>query len=94
MAVLSDNEINDKLKSFNGWSLNNNQIEKEFELKDFSAALDAVNKIGVKAEEMNHHPDLLIHSYNKLKITVSTHSEGGVTEKDFKLAEFIESLNL
>ena len=61
-------------------------------MKDFSEALSFVNKVGTFAEEMGHHPDILMHSWNKVKITVSTHSEDGVTEKDFQLAEKIESI--
>jgi len=93
MAVLSKNEIAEKLKSIEGWNFENDQITKEYKLKDFRSALDLLNKIGSAAEEMNHHPDLFLHSWNKLKISISTHSEGGVTERDFKLAKKIESLS-
>jgi len=93
MAVLSKDEITEKLKSVDGWNLENNQITKEYKFKDFISALDLLNKIGSAAEEMNHHPDLFLHSWNKLKISISTHSEGGVTERDFKLAKKIESLS-
>ena len=54
--------------------------------------MDFVNKLGAEAEKMDHHPDIYIHSYNKVKITVSTHSENGVTAKDFTLAGKIENL--
>ena len=94
MAVLTQNEINEQLGKAKGWKFENNQIGKEFELKDFKSALDFVNKIGVEAESMDHHPDILLHSWNKVKISVATHSEGGVTEKDFKLAEKIEGINI
>ena len=69
-----------------------NQIAKLFQLKDFAEALAFVNKVGAEAEKMNHHPDIFIHSWNKVKITISTHSEGGITKKDFQLAEKIEGL--
>ncbi len=82
-----------KLKIFNGWNYTNGQIEKDYELKDFNSALSFVNKIGEQANQMDHHPDMLIHSWNKVKISVSTHSEGGVTEKDFSLANKIEAIN-
>ena len=49
--------------------------------------------MGGEAEKMNHHPDIFLHSWNKVKITISTHSEGGVTEKDFRLAEIIDKLS-
>ena len=91
--VISNQVINEKLKNLSGWSYENNQIRKEFKFKDFKSALEFVNKVGEHAESMNHHPDIFIHSWNKVKLTVSTHSEGGVTEKDFTLAGKIESLN-
>jgi 4a-hydroxytetrahydrobiopterin dehydratase len=72
--------------------LEGNQIVKQFQFKDFVSALEFVNKTGTLAEEMNHHPDIFIHSWNKVKITISTHSEGGITIKDFQLAEKIEGI--
>ena len=93
MAVLSETDRKEKLDKLNGWHFQNNQIEKEYSLKDFKSALNFVNKLGEEAEKMDHHPDIIIHSYNKVKITLSTHSEGGVTGKDFNLAEKIENLN-
>jgi len=92
MAILNKDEISKKLSSFPEWDFEKRQIGKEFKFKDFAEALSFVNKVGTFAEEMNHHPDILLHSWNKVKITVSTHSEGGVTQKDFKLAEKIESI--
>jgi 4a-hydroxytetrahydrobiopterin dehydratase len=92
MPKLSENEIRNKIQNFNNWNFRNNQIEKDFELNDFKAALGFVNRVGEEAEKMDHHPDIFLHSWNKVKITVSTHSEGGVTEKDFNLAGKIESV--
>jgi 4a-hydroxytetrahydrobiopterin dehydratase len=92
MSLLSKEKINQKLNKVNAWILEGNQIAKQFQLKDFAKALEFVNKIGEKAEEMDHHPDIFIHSWNKVKITISTHSEGGITAKDFQLAEKIEGL--
>jgi 4a-hydroxytetrahydrobiopterin dehydratase len=94
MTVLNQNEINEKLDKVSGWKFENNQIGKEFKLRDFKSALEFVNKVGAEAESMDHHPDILMHSWNKVKISVSTHSEGGVTEKDFKLAGKIEGFNI
>ncbi len=93
MAVLNQNEINAHLSKVESWNYMDNKISKEFELKDFKTALDFVNRVGAEAESMDHHPDILMHSWNKVKISVNTHSEGGVTEKDFKLAEKIEAIN-
>jgi len=91
MKVLDEKEIHTKLKEIIGWEFNNNQIGKEFEMKDFKSALQFVNKVGEEAENMDHHPDIFLHSWNKVKITVSTHSAGGITENDFKLAAKIEN---
>jgi 4a-hydroxytetrahydrobiopterin dehydratase len=93
MAVLSSDRINTKLDELEGWNLKDEQICKEYELNNFKEALDFVNKVGDAAEMLNHHPDIFIHSWNKVQITISTHSEGGITEKDFILAHKIEKLS-
>ncbi|MFC2102903.1 4a-hydroxytetrahydrobiopterin dehydratase [Bacteroidota bacterium] len=93
MAVLPPEKINEKLNDLNGWNFKDNHIGKLYELNNFKEALDMVCKIGEAAERMNHHPDIYIHSWNKVKITISTHSEGGVTEKDFILAKRIEGIS-
>lgn len=92
MTLLNKSDISERLKNINGWEVEEKSIVKEFLLKDFSAALAFVVKIGIEAEKLDHHPDLLIHSYNKVIIRISTHSEGGITEKDFILAEKIEKI--
>jgi 4a-hydroxytetrahydrobiopterin dehydratase len=92
MSLLDKEEIVLKLSTLNNWQLETNQIAKQFQLKDFAEALKFVNKVGTVAEGMDHHPDIFIHSWNKVKITISTHSEGGITKKDFQLAEKIEGL--
>ncbi|HKI79921.1 MAG TPA: 4a-hydroxytetrahydrobiopterin dehydratase [Ignavibacteriaceae bacterium] len=94
MARLNEDQVNQNLETINGWNLIDNKISKEYELKDFKSALAFVNKVGEKAEGMDHHPDILLHSWNKVKISVSTHSEGGITEKDFNLAKEIEGINI
>ena len=93
MSLLLENEIRKRLENLNDWIYSNKQITKEFKLADFKEALALVNKVGIAAEEMDHHPDILMHSWNKVKISISTHSEGGVTDKDFQLAQKIESLS-
>lgn len=77
----------------NDWKMIENKLEKSFEFEDFVSALDFTNKVGKLAEEQSHHPDILIHSYNKVKITLTTHDKGfKVTEKDLLLAKEIDSL--
>jgi len=92
MTLLDKEEIAEKLSKLNNWLLETNQIAKQYQFKDFAESLKFVNKVGNVAEEMDHHPDIFIHSWNKVKITISTHSEGGITNKDFQLAEIIEGL--
>ena len=92
MPILNQDEITKNLSYLSGWALEGNQLAKLFQFKDFAEALAFVNKVGAEAERMDHHPDIFIHSWNKVKITISTHSEGGITKKDFQLAEKIEGL--
>ncbi len=93
MAILPSEELDKRLVDMPGWNYKDNHICKEYELDNFKDALDFVNKIGDAAEHMNHHPDILIHAWNKVQISISTHSENGVTEKDFILAKRIEGIN-
>ena len=92
MKVLTETDINEKLEKLSGWKFQDNSIAKKFELKDFKSALAFVNKVGAEAEKMDHHPDIFIHSWNKVKITISTHDAGGVTQNDFDLAKKIEAI--
>ena len=90
MNKLNKDQINSNLSKFAGWTFENDSISKQFQFKDFIEALSFVNAVGLEAEKMDHHPDILMFSWNKVKITISTHSEGGVTDKDFSLAQKIE----
>ena len=92
MDLLSKDDINKNLSFLDGWSYENNSIRKEFKLKNFIEAVGFINKIAIQAEKLDHHPDILLHSYNRLTITLSTHSKGGVTKNDFDLAKSIEEL--
>jgi len=89
MVLLQNNIIEQKLP---GWSIEGSTVSREYDLKDFPSAIAFIIRIGFSAEKMDHHPDIYLHSYNKVKITLSTHSEGGVTDKDLKLAEIIDAL--
>ena len=93
MQRLTENLIKNKLGELKGWELEKDTILKEFELKNFSDALAFIVKIGIEAEKMDHHPDLFLHGWNKVKVTLSTHSAGGITENDFNLAQQIEKIN-
>ena len=75
------------------WKTENNKRVKEFEFENFVQAVEFVNKIVPLAERANHHPDIFIHSYKKVKIELLTHSEGKITQKDYDLAKEIDQIN-
>ena len=89
MAKLSKKEIQEKLKDLKDWQIKRQAIVKTFTLPSFKEAISFVTKVADLAEEANHHPDMLIQ-YNKVTLTLSTGSEGGVTEHDINLAAQIE----
>lgn len=82
MAKLSLVEAEQRIKSLNGWTLDGDAIRKQFTFRDFVEAIKFVNCIAPKAEAADHHPDILIN-YKRVTVTYSTHSEGGLTAKDF-----------
>lgn len=92
--MLTYDEILNGLKNLPGWTFQENYIGKTFTFKNFLEGIEFVNKIAEKAESLNHHPDILIFSYNKVKIKIFTHSAGGVTEKDLQLANQIENIDI
>ncbi len=91
MAALSKNEIQERLKKMPGWSHTGKAIHRKFTFRSFMPGIDFVNKIAGAAEEAGHHPDITIN-YSVVTISLSTHSEGGVTGKDFELAQKITAL--
>jgi 4a-hydroxytetrahydrobiopterin dehydratase len=80
------------LKMVEGWNLIDGSIEREFQLKNFKEALAFINKVGNLAESEGHHPDVLLHSYRKVKLTLSTHVIRGLSLNDFILAAKIDML--
>ena len=77
----------------NDWSKNKQILEKTFTFDNFVKAMEFVNKVGDIAEKENHHPDILIFSYNKVKISLTTHDEGNkITEKDITVAKEIDRI--
>ena len=91
MATLSEDEIRAALTELPGWDLADGEIAKVYKFPDFVAAVAFVNRLADRAEAANHHPDLEIH-YNRVRVALSTHSEGGITPKDTSLAGEIERL--
>jgi 4a-hydroxytetrahydrobiopterin dehydratase len=90
MPVLSDDEIESRLSELEGWERTGDAIRRQFKFDDFVGSVEFVNRITPLAEEMNHHPDLEI-SWKTVTVTITTHSEGGLTEGDFELASRIDS---
>jgi 4a-hydroxytetrahydrobiopterin dehydratase len=91
MALIADSEIDTRLAGLPGWARAGETIERTFECGDFVGSVAFVQKLVAPAEEMNHHPDLTI-SWDKVKVSLSTHSEGGLTAADFELAAKIDAL--
>ena len=91
MALLDDNEITQRLET-SQWGRVGNAIQRDFEFKDFAQAMEFVNVVAALAEERNHHPDILVHGWNNVRLTVTNHSEGGLTDADFGLAHAIDAL--
>lgn len=91
MTVLDDPEIAARLDGLSGWTRSGDAIEKTFECGDFVGSVRFVDSIVAIAEGMNHHPDVAI-SWDKVTLTLSTHSEGGLTENDFELASKLDAL--
>ena len=91
MALLSDADIERRLAGADGWQRGEGAtIEREWRFKDFAAAIAFVDRVAEVAEAANHHPDILLHGWNKVRLTLSTHSEGGLTDADFRLAGEID----
>ena len=91
MAPLDHEELTTRLEG-GDWRVEGDAIVRDLELDGFTAAIAMVNRIAELAEEANHHPDLLVHGYKRLRVTLSTHSEGGVTENDLAMARRIDAL--
>lgn len=75
------------------WNTEDGKLVKDFDFLDFNKALAFVNQVAELAEKINHHPDILMHSYKKVKIKIYTHDKNEITEKDHALAEKIDDLN-
>jgi 4a-hydroxytetrahydrobiopterin dehydratase len=96
MATLSGQELQSRVEALGGWELGEQDgaacIVRDLELRDFAAALSLLDRVGELAEAANHHPDMLLHGWNKVRLTLSTHSAGGLTEADLELAGRIDGL--
>lgn len=91
MKKLSQEQIDEKMKQFEGWEYSEDAIHTSFEFKNFKDAFTVMTRIAFEAEARQHHPNWK-NVYNELQISLSTHDAGGVTEKDFELAKAIEDI--
>ena len=91
MPKLSDEELDQAIATLPGWSSENGQITKTYEFGTYLDGVDFAVALANEAEDVDHHPDILI-TWRKVKVSLSTHSEGGITEKDTALASVAESL--
>jgi len=89
MGLLSDVEIEQRLEG-SQWRREGETIVRDYSLADFVSAIEFVDRVAEEAEAANHHPDILVHGWNNVRLTLSTHSAGGLTDADFALAERID----
>ena len=90
--LLDEREIGARLDTLAGWELDGKAIVKRLRFNDFGEAVRFVNQLVGPSDEQNHHPDVAIH-WNELTITLWTHASGGLTERDFRLAQTIDGLS-
>ena len=92
MALLSDAEVDARLAELPGWARSGTAIEKEFDRGDFVGSVEFVRRLTGPAEEMGHHPDLEL-SWSEVKVSITNHAAGGLTDADFELAARIDALD-
>lgn len=88
--LLGDHEISNGLAELDGWERAGESITKSWERKGFNGAMQLANVLAYVANQTGHHPDILVHGYNHVTATISTHAVGGITQHDFELARRIE----
>jgi 4a-hydroxytetrahydrobiopterin dehydratase len=93
MSLLSHSEVEHRLAGVPGWHAGEERsIVRDLAFADFAAAIAFVDRVAEAAEAANHHPDILVHGWNNVRLTLSTHSAGGLTGADFELAAQIDRL--
>jgi 4a-hydroxytetrahydrobiopterin dehydratase len=91
MARLSDAQISERIEGTD-WRRDGDLLVRDWTFKDFATAIGFVERVAEVAEERNHHPDILVHGWNKVRLMLSTHSEGGITSADVELAARVDTL--
>lgn len=89
--LLSDDEVSSRLEG-SEWRREEDAIVRDWQLQDFAEAMAFVNRVAEAAEQANHHPDILIHGWNKVRLSLTNHSAGGLTDADFEMAARIDKL--
>ena len=92
MAKLAEADIQGRLAALPGWEVQAGRLTKTFIVRSFAHGVLFLGAIGQLAEAANHHPDVNLHDYSRVTVSLVTHSEGGLTDKDFALAAQIDSL--
>ena len=90
--LLKPQDIKDWIKKLPEWELEKKHIERTFEFDEFTQAIDFVNSVAEIAEEEEHHPDLDIR-FNKVRVHITSHAKGGLTDRDFELAQKVDNLH-
>lgn len=90
--LLTEEEIIQRLSEIPLWIRKDNTLIREFVAPNFVSAIGFVNSIAILAEKFDHHPDIFMYGWNKIRLTFTTHSAGGLTEKDFVLAKEVDNL--
>lgn len=92
VETLSPEALMERLEAYEGWSQQGGMLVKAYEFEDFSAAMDFVNQVAEVAEELNHHPDIVVQNYNEVMLSVTTHEANGITEQDLTFVDRVEAL--
>ena len=91
MALLSDEDVAARLDG-SDWRREGDEIVRDLKFSDFAEAMAFVNRVAEAAEAANHHPDILLHGWNRVRLSLTNHAQGGLTEADFALAGQIDAL--
>ena len=90
--LLSEDDIASRLEG-SEWRREGDEIVRDWRFEDFAAAMGFANRVADAAEEANHHPDILVHGWNKVRLSLTNHSAGGLTDADFEMAGRIDRLD-
>ncbi len=91
--LLSDQDIGQRLEGHE-WRREGDEIVRDWQFPDFAAAMQFVNRVAEAAEDANHHPDILVHGWNKVRLSLTNHAAGGLTEADFEMAARFDELGV